>query len=344
MKYEIALSFAGEDRNYVKEVASLLQRRGVSIFYDEYEKANLWGKDLYQHLSKVYSETARFTIIFISKNYEQKLWTKHELRNAQARAFKNSEEYILPARFDETELPGLLPTIGYLDLRILHPNEFVEIVIEKLLSNITIDFKHKAVTNTNYTIEQRVLLTIDDSYGNTMFFNLNEYNSFDRILDDLFTYYISDKVKPFSYGSEWVLLGEPFSMRVLAPVEWVLKYNKPIHSFANTWTSKIELNLIGVFPGAHLRISYLKRDKFTKVYGVLTNNEQLANILNTEAKAIAIVNKEQFREVGSVSQDEIEVFNYKMVYIDWLSAVDSNFLIDTGKDLDKRIIEWSNRR
>ena len=344
MKYEVALSFAGEDRNYVEKVASLLQRRGISIFYDEYEKANLWGKDLYQHLSKVYSETARFTIIFISKNYEQKLWTKHELRNAQARAFKDSEEYILPARFDDTELPGLLPTIGYLDLRTLQPKDFVEIVIEKLTSNINIDFKHKGVAKADYTIEQRVLLTVDDSFGNTIFFNLNEYKSFDRILDDLFTYYLSDKVKPFSYGSEWVLLGDPFSMRVLAPVEWVVNNNMPIHSFANTWTSKIELNLIGIYPGARLRISYIKENKFRKVYGVLTSNEQLANLLNTEAKAIAIVDKEQFKEVDSISQEEIDVFDFKMVYIDWLSAVYSNFLVDTGEDLDDRIIEWASRR
>ena len=42
-----------------------------------------------------------------------KVWPTHELRSAQARALSQSVEYILPVRFDETEIPGLLNTVGY---------------------------------------------------------------------------------------------------------------------------------------------------------------------------------------------------------------------------------------
>ena len=52
-KYHVALSFAGEDRDYVKRVAAQLKSDGVSVFYDDYEEAALWGKDLYAHLTKV---------------------------------------------------------------------------------------------------------------------------------------------------------------------------------------------------------------------------------------------------------------------------------------------------
>lgn len=31
--YDVALSFAGEDREYVNEVASILKSKGVSVFY-----------------------------------------------------------------------------------------------------------------------------------------------------------------------------------------------------------------------------------------------------------------------------------------------------------------------
>ena len=41
--YDIALSFAGEDRAYVQEVATALQAAGVKVFYDEFETADLWG-------------------------------------------------------------------------------------------------------------------------------------------------------------------------------------------------------------------------------------------------------------------------------------------------------------
>lgn len=45
-KYDIALSFAGENREYVDKVAKLLKDKGISVFYDLFEKANMWGKDL----------------------------------------------------------------------------------------------------------------------------------------------------------------------------------------------------------------------------------------------------------------------------------------------------------
>ncbi|MGG3640138.1 TIR domain-containing protein [Bacillus gobiensis] len=101
-------------------------------FYDDYEKSSLWGKDLYTHLQDVYFQEAKYTIMFISSHYAQKLWTNHERKNAQARAFQENKDYILPARFDDTEIPGLLPTIGYIDLRELEPMKFGELIIEKL--------------------------------------------------------------------------------------------------------------------------------------------------------------------------------------------------------------------
>src|SRR4029077_16204697 len=101
----------GEQRKDVENVADCLRHAGVRVFYDEYEKATLWGKDLYQHLSDVYKNRASYCIVFASADYASKAWTSHELKSAQARAFEEKgREYILPVRFDSTEIPGILPT------------------------------------------------------------------------------------------------------------------------------------------------------------------------------------------------------------------------------------------
>jgi hypothetical protein len=42
--YEIALSFAGEDRTYVEMVARFLQSHHVSLFFDDYNDVDLWGQ------------------------------------------------------------------------------------------------------------------------------------------------------------------------------------------------------------------------------------------------------------------------------------------------------------
>ena len=132
-QYDVALSFAGEDRHYAEKLAKRLKAGGYSVFYDKYEQAELWGKDLYVHLSSVYKDQARYCVMFLSEHYAQKLWTKHELQSAQARAFvEENREYILPIRLDDTETPGILLTAGYLDLRSMTIEEIYQALVEKL--------------------------------------------------------------------------------------------------------------------------------------------------------------------------------------------------------------------
>lgn len=136
-EYDIALSFAGENRAYVEEVANSLKIRGIKVFYDLFEETNLWGKNLYEYLSEIYQNRARYTVLFISGFYNQKLWTNHERVSMQARAFQESREYILPARFDDTEIPGILKTIGYINLKDRTPYEFADLIEKKLKKDQT---------------------------------------------------------------------------------------------------------------------------------------------------------------------------------------------------------------
>jgi hypothetical protein len=131
-KYDIAISFAGEDRKVASEIAQKLQDEGVSVFYDEYEQANLWGKDLYEYLADVYCNHARYCVMILSANYANKLWTNHERQSAQARAFREREEYILPVRLDSTNIPGIRETIGYIDLNITSLDDLVGMIMAKL--------------------------------------------------------------------------------------------------------------------------------------------------------------------------------------------------------------------
>jgi hypothetical protein len=131
-RYDVALSFAGEDRMRVRRIAHLLISAELSIFYDEYEQASLWGRNLYTHLSDVYQNKARYCLMFISANYAEKLWTKREREAAQSRAFRESVEYILPLRLDDTVLPGIDPTVAYVDLRQTSDEEVVRLVLRKL--------------------------------------------------------------------------------------------------------------------------------------------------------------------------------------------------------------------
>ncbi len=130
--YDIAISFAGEDRAIAEAIANKLISNGIKVFYDFYEKATLWGKDLYEHLNDIYKNKATFCLMIISNNYKEKQWTTHERKAAQARAFRQNKEYILPLKLDDTEIPELNETIGYVDFRNTDVNEIVELLKSKL--------------------------------------------------------------------------------------------------------------------------------------------------------------------------------------------------------------------
>lgn len=130
--YEVVLSFAGEDRPYVDRVAAVLRYNDIELFYDNYEEVALWGKNLTEHLHKVYSSSARYCVMFISQFYAEKVWPTHERRSAFEKAISSKEEYILPARFDDTEIPGLHKHISYIDLRKKAPEQFAGMIIQKL--------------------------------------------------------------------------------------------------------------------------------------------------------------------------------------------------------------------
>jgi hypothetical protein len=65
---------------------------------------------------------------------QKKLWTSHERQVAQARAFQNNKEYILPFRFDNTDIPGLNETIAYLSVQDYTPGKLAEVICEKLVN------------------------------------------------------------------------------------------------------------------------------------------------------------------------------------------------------------------
>jgi hypothetical protein len=133
--YDFCLSFAGEQRAYVEEVAHLLREAGMRVFYDSFESANLLGTDLYAHLDEIYNWGSRYCVLFASEAYFRRRWTDHERVSAQDRAFRDPSAYLLPVRFDDTEIPGLRGTIGHADARILSPAALVRLLIAKLNSD-----------------------------------------------------------------------------------------------------------------------------------------------------------------------------------------------------------------
>lgn len=136
--YDISFSLAHEQHNYVDKVYNHLRQLSpaLNIFYyrDEPIKIELWGKNQADYLQQIYRDKSKHVIIFISKDFVEKKWTKHEWRSVQEAILSRPEEYLLPARFDDSELAGLHSTINYVSLKNVKPEDFAEIIIKKVES------------------------------------------------------------------------------------------------------------------------------------------------------------------------------------------------------------------
>jgi hypothetical protein len=131
-RWDVALSFAGAQRDYVGQVAEALKARGLRCFYDADEQTELWGRYLADELPAIYGEQAAAVVMFVSAEYAAREWTRLERQATLARAVRERREYVLPARFDDTPLPGLPSDMVTVDLRTRTPQQFAAVIADKL--------------------------------------------------------------------------------------------------------------------------------------------------------------------------------------------------------------------
>ncbi len=113
--YDVAVSFAGEERDFARQVAESLKREGLNVFFDEYFDRELVGSNLRKKLYSTYFNESRFCVMVISEAYRDKEWTSHEREAAFDQMLKErgTDYYLVPVRVDSTHLDGLSASIGY---------------------------------------------------------------------------------------------------------------------------------------------------------------------------------------------------------------------------------------
>lgn len=138
-QYDVCFSFASEQLFYVEKVYEHLSKNNIKVFFDRSSdiEMELWGTNLLEQFYSVYKKQSRFCIMFISKEYAEKAWTRFERRSALERAFEKDEVYILPVRFDDTELPGLHGATKYINADQKTPSELSDLIIRKVKKDIS---------------------------------------------------------------------------------------------------------------------------------------------------------------------------------------------------------------
>lgn len=125
MKYDLAVSFAGEHRDYVEATVRACQATGLSVFYDRDKNSEWWGQSFIRDQRRVYGSQTRFFVPFISDEYLKKSIPMDEFSAAMMTAVKQGDGYILPVLIGSVQVPAELlhPHIHYLRAEDYSPEE-----------------------------------------------------------------------------------------------------------------------------------------------------------------------------------------------------------------------------
>jgi TIR domain len=136
-RFRIALSFAGEKRDFVAKVAAILAKRfgEAAILYDEFHKAEFARDDLVAHLTNLYRNQSDLIVAVLCPNYNEKEWTGLEWKTIRGLLKQRKADEIMLTRFQHFEPETLEGLAGYIDLDHETPKSAAAIILERLAIN-----------------------------------------------------------------------------------------------------------------------------------------------------------------------------------------------------------------
>jgi len=132
--FEVALSFPGEKRAYVKEVVDNLLKTlyREEVFYDNHFKSQIAQPNADVILQNVYRNNSKLLVVFICSEYDQKQWCGLEWRAIREVIKHKNDQQIMPIRFDDQEIEGLFSIDGYIDANDHNEEEVARLILERL--------------------------------------------------------------------------------------------------------------------------------------------------------------------------------------------------------------------
>jgi len=134
IRFKVALSFPGEKRHIVNDVADILRSElgNDSVFYDNYYQPELARPNLDLLLQRIYYENSELVVVFLCEDYERKEWCGLEWRAIRDLIKQREDNKIMLLRFDQSEVSGIFGIDGYLDIENISPNEVASSIIKRL--------------------------------------------------------------------------------------------------------------------------------------------------------------------------------------------------------------------
>lgn len=134
-QFDVGLSFPGEVRAFVKQVADRLDDAlgPDRYFYDDNYKAQLAQPDLDLLLQGIYRDRSRLVVVFLSEAYERKQWCAGVEFRAIREIIKSREgQRVMFIRMDDGAVQGVFSLDGAIDARNHSPHEIAQMIKQRI--------------------------------------------------------------------------------------------------------------------------------------------------------------------------------------------------------------------
>lgn len=139
-RFKVALSFPGERRGVVEQVANFLAERfgRDQVLYDKYHEAEFAVTNLDTLLQRLYHDESDLIAAFLCADYEKKEWCGLEWRACRDLINRRHESAVMLFRFDDTKIDGLFPTTdGYIWIGNRSAAAMGDLILKRLEINAT---------------------------------------------------------------------------------------------------------------------------------------------------------------------------------------------------------------
>jgi hypothetical protein len=139
-RFCIAISFSGEHRAFVGQVAERLAARvgRDRVLYDTFHEAEFARPDLDVYLPQLYREQSELLVLFLCPEYQDKQWCRLEWRHIRQLVASVDARRIMLVSFgppgDLSHL-GILPGDGYVDIDNRSADDIAGLILNRLASN-----------------------------------------------------------------------------------------------------------------------------------------------------------------------------------------------------------------
>ncbi|MEQ3692985.1 MAG: hypothetical protein ABNH16_06090 [Thalassolituus sp.] len=133
-KFDVALSFPGESRDYVLDVTKELHLElgKDSYFYDNNYTAHLARPDLDTLLQDIYQTRSKLVVVFLSEDYDNKEWCGLEFRAIKQFIKDRQHKRVMLVKLGDGQVKGIFDTDGYLDGTKEPPSQIAKHIIDRL--------------------------------------------------------------------------------------------------------------------------------------------------------------------------------------------------------------------